>query len=299
MTVSHVVELRYVLTVAILTLAAAGASAADEPSRDSLGRDYYLYTPAKLDPKKTYWLVVGVHGYGGNGKGAAGLAEWVKNGDCIVVGPSFPNDGYQLLEKQADEQLVRLFDLLKKQYTLHPKLFLYGFSGGAQFSHRFMMKHPTMVAGCAAHSGGSWATGEPWHAVNPDAAGIPLVISCGEADTAKMHPSAPFGRLEWARAFEKQLAEGGFCYDAKYWPKVGHAHSAGAAKMTEECYRLATVTAPKVDAALAEAGRVATSTAKRAALTKARGLLPRPTSALLKRYVERQTKTIDAAEKGG
>jgi predicted esterase len=235
----------------LLTLFATTVRAADpQPRQDSMGRDYYLYTPDRIDKQKTYWLVVGVHGYGGNGKGAAGIAPWAKHGDCIVVGPSFPNNGYQGLGQQAGEQLDQLFKDLGKEYKLHPKLFLYGFSGGAQFAHRFMMAYPDLVAGCSAHSAGSWSTGEHWGNINPKAANIPLVISCGQSDTAKSTPDAPYTRLEWAKLFEKKAAEAGLLFQAAYWPNTAHAATPGVVRMTTDCYDLATKIQPPRQAAI-------------------------------------------------
>jgi len=241
---------RVILAVLFACFARSAVAADPEPRQDSMGRDYYLYTPDRIDKQKTYWLVVGVHGYGGNGKGAAGISPWAKRGDCIVVGPSFPNNGYQGLGQQAGEQLDLLFKDLSKEYKLHPRLFLYGFSGGAQFAHRFMMAYPDLVAGCSAHSAGSWATGEHWGSINPKAANIPLVISCGESDTAKSTPDAPHTRLEWAKLFEKQAAEAGLLFQANYWPNTAHAASPGVAKMTTDCYDLATKIQPPRQAAI-------------------------------------------------
>lgn len=220
---------------------------------DGMGREFFVYGPAKVDRAKTYWLVVGVHGYGGNGAGAAGFADWAKRGDCVVVGPSFPNSGYQLLREQAGEQLVKLFDLLKKEYKLHDKMFLAGFSGGAQFAHRFVMKYPELVAGCAAHSAGSWATGEQWGAIDPKAADVPFVMSCGERDTERMAPGAPYTRIDWAKRFERQLAEGKFMYQVAWWPGVGHAQTDGARRMTEDCYLVATQVMPAAEKSFAAA----------------------------------------------
>ncbi|QOV90441.1 alpha/beta hydrolase [Humisphaera borealis] len=288
------------LLLMTIALTAMTAGAAENAAiRDEMGRDYYLYEPSRIDARKTYWLVVGVHGYGGNGKGAAGLAGWVRNGDCIVVGPSFPNDGYQLLQKQADEQLVRLFESLQKQFKLRPKLFVYGFSGGSQFAHRFMMKYPELVAGCSAHSGGTWATGDQWMSINPKAAAIPFVMSCGEADTAKSNPAAPFGRYEWARVFEKQIAEAGFCYEAKYWPKVGHATAPGVSTMTEDCYRLATVVQPAIEAAIDDARKrhaEGNTASARTVIAKARSLLPKPTTELSRRFADQWNKVLTTIE---
>lgn len=226
------------LLLALALLAAA--LPAQQPARDGMGRDYWLYTPGKVGATKDYWLVVGVHGYGGNGSGAAGLAAWASQRDCYVLGPSFPNDGYQLLLQQADTQLVRLIADLRKQARLKPRIFLFGFSGGAQFVHRFAQRYPEMVAGCAAHSAGTWSTGGEWGELNPAAKAIPLVISCGQRDTSKSVPQAPFGRLEWARQFEQQLAAGGYTFAATYPKEAGHAYTPEASALTEACYKLAT-----------------------------------------------------------
>ncbi len=201
----------------------------------SMGREYFLYLPDDLDAEKTYWLVVGVHGHGGKGKNAAGLAKWVGKGNCIVVGPSFPSGYYQTLSKGSDTQLIGIFKFLRARYKLYPRMFLYGFSGGAQFAHRFAMAHPELTIGCAAHSGGTWAD-----TVNPKARNVPIAISCGEKDTSKSTSNCPMGRCEWAKTFAGNLHRGGFYFKARFWPGVGHRASPGARQMTEDCFCLAT-----------------------------------------------------------
>lgn len=284
-----------ILLFALFTLPTLAAD--PEPRQDSMGRDYYLYTPDKIDKQKTYWLVVGVHVYGGNGKGAAGIAPWAKRGDCIVVGPSFPNNGYQGLAEHAGEQLDQLFKDLSKEYKLHPKLFLYGFSGGAQFAHRFMMAYPDLVAGCSAHSAGSWATGERWGDINPKAADIPLVISCGLSDTAKSTPDAPYTRLEWAKLFEKKATEAGLLFQASYWPNTAHGASPGVAKMTTDCYDLATKIQPPREAAI-EAIQKSIEEKNppqaRRQLEQARRLGAKGTTALTQKAAQRFLAQLDA-----
>jgi predicted esterase len=208
--------------------------AAEQKLTCPMGREYYLYTPDKIEQGKTYWLVVGVHPYKGDGRGAGGLADWVKRGDCIVVGPTFPSEGYQGLQKESDRQLIGVFAELKKKYSLHPKMFLAGFSGGAQFAHRFALKCPDEVVGCAAHSGGTWAD-----QLGERAVGVPFAVSCGEKDTAKTTPDAPMSRVEWAKAFVGKLQTGGFYFKARVWPGVGHEFTRGARDLTEECFNFA------------------------------------------------------------
>lgn len=228
------------------------ATAKEIQGKDAMGRDYWVYTPDTIDPDKTYTLVVGVHGARGKGKGAAGHAIWVNKHDVIVLGPSYVNEdgAFQYLGGNTDKQTIDLFKKLRKKYKLHDKLFIAGFSGGSQYAHRFAMKYPEIVSGCAAHSGGTWATGDYAQRAkpNPKARGVLFVISCGENDTKKSFGEAPFGRLEWAKKYEKLLDKGGYIYDARWWSGVGHNYAKGARQQTEDCFVASTQRLPEYEA---------------------------------------------------
>ncbi len=197
--------------------------------------------PEKIDPNKTCWLVVGVHGAGGNGKNAGGVAEFVQLGNCIVVGPSFP-DSYQGLGAQSDLQLKNLVTDLGKTYKLHDKIFVTGFSGGSQFAHRFALAYPEMVIGCAAHSSGTWATGDlpgDVKAGEKAVANVPFAISCGVNDLGIAMQQFPIKRLDFAKKFESAiLKKEGFLYKAVYFSGVGHAFTQNTEKLTLECFWL-------------------------------------------------------------
>ena len=227
------------LTAFFVILLAFGAPASARSTTETklkcdLGRDYWLYAPAKLDKNRKYWLVVGVHGYMGNGKGAAGLASWAKRGDCIVIGPTFPSKGYQYLQLNTDKQLIDIFKALKKKYNLHDRMFVHGFSGGSQYVSRFAMKYPNFVTGASAHSGGTWGT------VDAKAISVPFAVSCGQRDTNKMLPECPYTRLQWAKVFAKSLYENNFCFKAIWVKGVGHQFSKQAAKLTRQCFSYST-----------------------------------------------------------
>lgn len=223
-----------------LALLSSGRATQVAKETDSLGRDYYLFTPDKIDPSTTYWLAVEVHGYGGAGSARSGVRAWVEHEDCIGVSPSFPNEGYQVLAKDSDRQLVGIFQTLKQNYKLHDKLFIYGHSGGAQFAHRFTSKYPDLVAACCATSAGSWATGTTYDSLNQAASGVPIAISCGEKD-GKSLPNSPMTRYEWAKKFEEELARRHFFYKASYWPNVAHeGDPAGNAELAYEAFSLGT-----------------------------------------------------------
>ena len=228
-------------TLAFAAIASAGklAPTKEERRTDGTGREYFLYLPTHLDTNKTSWLVVGVHGAGGNGRGAGGYSGWTTFDNCIVVGPSFP-EGYQGLSNGTETQLLNLVEELSKTYKLHSRIFVAGFSGGSQFAHRFALRYPDRVIGCAAHSGGTWAAGRSGDVELTDkaAAQVPFVISCGQHDIGKAFPNAPFNRIDWAHLFETSLKEHKFLFKAAYWPGVGHSFSTGAMQLSEECYWL-------------------------------------------------------------
>ena len=148
------------ITSLLILMTCATLHAQDLVLKDQQGMDCYVYLPSKIDKSKKYWLVVGVHGAGGQGKNAGGYASWAKRGDVIVIGPSFISRQqgnvapYQNGDGPHAKKLIALFDKLKQDYPLHDKMFLTGFSGGSQFTHRLTMNYPELVCGVPSHSGG-------------------------------------------------------------------------------------------------------------------------------------------------
>lgn len=229
-------------SVILAAVCCAQAIAAETVIKDKQGMDCFVYTPDPIDPAKTYQLVVGVHGAGGKGNGAAGMKDWANRGDVIVIGPSFETKGerpYQNGDGIHAEKLIDLFETLKKTYKLNDQMFLHGFSGGCQFTHRFTMLNPKYVCGVSAHSGGTWAT-DNYGEISTKAKDIPFAISCGEKDTGKAFSEAPYNRLEWYHRFEKEMDDKKFCYIGGTWPDVGHNISAGAWDLAKQCFQLAT-----------------------------------------------------------
>jgi predicted esterase len=228
--------------ITITFICCATAFAAESVIKDKQDMDCHVYTPDNIDPAKIYQLVVGVHGAGGKGGGAAGMANWAKRGDVIVIGPSFQTKGerpYQNGDGIHAEKLIDLFESLQKTYKLRDQMFLHGFSGGSQFVHRFTMLHPKLVCGVSSHSGGTWAT-DNYGQINSAAKKIPFAISCGEKDTQLAFAESPYNRLQWYERFRAEIDKEGFCHIGRTWPDVGHSISPGAWDLAKQCFQLAT-----------------------------------------------------------
>ena len=220
---------------------------------DTESQKAYLYTPSEKPIEgKAYWLAIGVHGAGGEGKGANGIGYWAKD-DVIVLGPSFlqpkrdekapkttgmPLDSYQMCGPTHEAKLKALIAEVAKSWKIHPKVFLHGFSAGAQFVHRFTMKNPELVAGVSAASAGSWST-RGFGEINPAASHIPFAISCGQYDRDKSMPSAPLSRLEWMQDFAKALQEAYFDVESRVIPNTGHKATGDTMALAEACFQRA------------------------------------------------------------
>ncbi len=214
--------------------------AAETTIKDTEGLTAWLETPtAEPEPGKTYWLVVSVHGAGADGSQSVGwIRNWVGEfDDVIVLAPTFapPKErspaawkaSYQMSGPTHVAKLESLIAEVAKTWPLHPKVFLNGFSAGAQFAHRYAMKFPDRVAGVAAHSGGSWAKLEGPDRINPDARSVAFAISCGEKDAGSGGPDR-IPRIEAAKTFAAQLEQLGFDVTVETWPEVGHEFTPGA-----------------------------------------------------------------------
>jgi poly(3-hydroxybutyrate) depolymerase len=231
--------MKFAILFSFLTVLHGTLPAIETALPDANGLTHWLYTPTeKPVAGKTYRLVVGVHGVGGTGKGACGVSSWATDfEDVIVLGPSFeqpkrdpnaprpatmPRDIYQMSGPTHEAKLAELIEQIGKTWKLQPKVFLHGFSAGAQFVHRYAFHHPELVAGVSAHSAGSWAKLDGDDRVNPAAKEIPFAVSCGEADQGTGGPPGTPTRIEGARRFHEQLLSLGFPVDFKTWPGIGH-----------------------------------------------------------------------------
>jgi pimeloyl-ACP methyl ester carboxylesterase len=130
-------------------------------ARGQRGLDCWLALPDR--PRHDVRPMVAIHGIcRGAEQQAAAFAERASAQGRVVIAPLFENaqwPGYQLLvhRGRADLALLALMEELRTEHVWNTRRFdLSGYSGGAQFAHRFAMLYPQLIARLSVCSAGWW-----------------------------------------------------------------------------------------------------------------------------------------------
>jgi pimeloyl-ACP methyl ester carboxylesterase len=159
------------------------ASTAQAAVERELPRGQILRRTLRQDPKQEYLLyvphhagrgapiLVTVHGISRNVDEHAKLfAPYAEEHDVVLIAPFFTderNAGYQRLHKEgAGMRSDRALDAIVEEVAAATgadgrKFRLFGFSGGAQFAHRYTLAHPERVIGAAIGAAGWYTFPDP------------------------------------------------------------------------------------------------------------------------------------------
>ncbi|MDH4114281.1 MAG: S9 family peptidase [Burkholderiaceae bacterium] len=230
-------------------------------------QSYYVYVPRVALPGAP--LVVAVHGISRNAlEHAKQLAPFAEQYGVVLVAPLFDESrfpDYQRLGRtargeRADLMLERIVSEVGRTTPADTRrLFLFGFSGGGQFVHRFAMAHPERVASYVVGAAG-------WYTFPDDSIPfprgtllrkclsdvcfdpelylrVPALVLVGERDvhegsamrhTTRVNEQQGDSRLErgehWVRAMQAAARDRG--YDTHYefaaLPRSGHSFNRAA-----------------------------------------------------------------------
>jgi pimeloyl-ACP methyl ester carboxylesterase len=164
------------------------------------GQRYFIYVPESVleNPESAYILAT-IHGYSGRKDNEEGInqvkytALWwaylAEDNNWVVLSPHFDeerfNNDYQRLNLsipgiRAD---LRLNDIVQEVGELIPginsdKIYLFGFSGGGQFVHRYAAFHPDNVLRAVAAGAGwyMWLDEELHYPVGLDTSTLPYDV---------------------------------------------------------------------------------------------------------------------------
>lgn len=229
---------------------------------------YWVHLPDKYYDEKDphYKLLVIIHGTG------CAVEEYVKQAkeladqdNVAVLAPLFPGgliqrddfNSYKLLSCDGiryDEILLDMVEDMGKRYpgVETDKFFIFGHSGGGQFSNRFLLSHPDRLIGCSIG-----APGRPTF-INPDedyfwgtrdfkdyfgydvdleaVRKVPVLITVGERDN-KFIGESPYGdnRVARMKSLLKNLQDNGVHAELEIIP--GFAHEDGEKERVQAAQR--------------------------------------------------------------
>ncbi len=211
-----------------------GAGSASPFVRCRLGTDpaqvYYLFVPSAGGAGAP--VLASVHGISRNARRhVASYVALAERAGVVVVAPLFPAERYRDYQRlgfagrgaRADLALLAILDEAGRRTGAHAeRVYLAGFSGGAQFAHRFAFAHPERVRAMAICAAGWYtfpdtelpfpyglrAAGTP-DGIAFDAAAalrIPTFVFVGEHDTerdASLRTSVRVDRQQGANRLER------------------------------------------------------------------------------------------------
>jgi predicted esterase len=134
--------------------------------------------------------------------------SYAQEAGYILLCPQFEN-GYERLAGQEDELLLRIIEEAGKEFSFDKgKIFLIGYSGGADFAHRFVFGHSGYVLAACIIAAGNYID-----LPVPVCGGAKIYVAAGQKDTE---------RLNLAREFYSRLKEAGCDAIFEAYPSAGH-----------------------------------------------------------------------------
>src|SRR5262245_8097850 len=229
--------------------------------RTAPSQEYLLYVPSRA--VRGAPILVTVHGISRNVDEHARLfAPYAEEHGVVLIAPSFTeerNHGYQRLSEAHGRRADRLLDAIVNEVAASTgadgrRFRLFGFSGGAQFAHRYTLAHPERVIRAAIGAAG-WYTFPDERTPYPYGLGrskdhpdlsfdpgrflrVPITVFVGEDDTAggeslRRNPEVDrqqgTTRLErarrWVAAMNRAAQSGGLPPPASCQEVAGIEHS--------------------------------------------------------------------------
>ena len=160
--------------------------------------EYYYYIPATVvkDRQTPHPILVMIPGLSSRGEQFASqeFKEFARKENLLIVAPSFVYDeanwaseqSYQYPAVWSGQALLAITSYVTEKYQVSTsKMYLFGFSAGAQFALRFCLWRPELCMACAAHAGGGIVI--PEKKVNAK-----FFVTVGSQDSIRVDKAATF-----------------------------------------------------------------------------------------------------------
>lgn len=168
---------------------------------DGTPRRYLLSVPKTYDAKRSYPLIVALHGDGGNAEGFAHDSQLAASSgqDAILAFTDQSLDLFTPYDDNIDQKLVEaIIGEVKHEWTIDPsKIWGFGYSKGGYQLNEIACRKPGLLTAMAIHAGGAPQERDGDDNVDcPRAIGIATFVMHGADDDVG---GGEFGARYWAR----------------------------------------------------------------------------------------------------
>jgi hypothetical protein len=119
--------------------------------------------------------------------GRLGWGEWADKEDVFIVCPGFRDDAYWEPGAWSGKALTDALEEIGRRHRVcTARLLYYGYSAGSQCANLFPAWHPDRARAWVSHACGVF------HEPVPRMAGVPGLVTCGDADVARFLISRAF-----------------------------------------------------------------------------------------------------------
>ena len=195
--------MKCLLSIFVSVLAAAAAFADGAASVESVTvatkaphnaeATFWYHVPASYDAKrkKPYPVLVYFGGRNCKGKdeasGKLGWSDWADENGAFLVCPGFQDDNYWSPEAWSGQALFDALAAIKRKYRIDDsKICYYGYSAGSQAANLFPAWRPGRCRAWVSHACGVF------HEPKATMRGVPGLVTCGDADSARYVISRAF-----------------------------------------------------------------------------------------------------------
>lgn len=209
--------------VTVFILSACNSATNPNKHRFEEPSPFYVYTPRDYTQDRAWPLFIGVNDLSTDGKTCWNTWQPYADGKgYVLLCPELADPDGQLNQLHANDRLLRIVDGMYADYSLEAKIFLVGFSEGAQFVHGYAFAYPNYVVGVSVIAAGNYFRPPP------ELNYIPFEVIVGERD----NPIA----VEHAQELTSLLGSAGYRVGLHILPGVGHQISKDAVKITLDLY---------------------------------------------------------------
>lgn len=259
---SALAALAFVFLAAQPLTARADAPRSRASTFEVAGTRTSIWVPTTADQNESVPVVLALHGMGGSGERIAeGLIEEADRRGWLLVAPTIPySEDWRNTDRLTQDEIgytKKLTEILnslpdRTGLKLKSRIFVYGFSRGAQLGHRFAFFYPERVRAVAVLAGGSYTIPRELTPDGKSPLDLPLglgdctkklgrpaqlghvsrqvrfLIEVGANDNRESDVPRPFdtllgkNRLERARAFDRMLNDASIKSRLVVVPDAGH-----------------------------------------------------------------------------